>query len=101
LPAPQIRGCSEKNTIAEKFEAMSRRGIMNSCMKDFWDIRLLFRQFDFDGPTPAAAITETFTVRHTVVPSDPAAFTEAFIGDEAKQSHRSWRQKPLKPASSN
>jgi len=86
LPAPQIRGYSKESTIAEKFEAMVRRGIMNSRMKDFWDIRLLSRQFDFDGRTLAAAITETFTARHTVIPSDPVAFTEAFIRDEAKQS---------------
>ena len=86
LPAPQIRGYSKESTIAEKFEAMVRRGIMNSRMKDFWDIRLLSRQFDFDGRTLAAAITETFTARHTVIPADPVAFTEAFIRDEAKQS---------------
>jgi len=86
LPAPQIHGYSKESTIAEKFEAMVRRGIMNSRMKDFWDIRLLSRQFDFDGQTLAAAITETFTARHTVIPSDPVAFTEAFIQDEAKQS---------------
>ncbi len=86
LPAPQIRGYSKESTIAEKFEAMVRRGIMNSRMKDFWDIRLLSRQFDFDGRTLAAAITETFTARHTVIPSDPVAFTEAFIRDEAKQT---------------
>lgn len=86
LPAPHIRGYSKESTIAEKFEAMVRRGIMNSRMKDFWDIRLLSRQFDFDGQTLAAAITETFTTRHTVIPSDPVAFTEAFIQDEAKQS---------------
>jgi hypothetical protein len=86
LPAPQIRGYSKESTIAEKFEAMVRRGIMNSRMKDFWDIRLLSRQFDFDGRTLAAAITETFTARHTVIPSDPVAFSEAFIRDEGKQS---------------
>ena len=86
LPAPQIRGYSKESTIAEKLEAMVRRGIMNSRMKDFWDIRLLSRQFDFDGQTLARAIKETFTARHTVIPSDPVAFTESFILDEAKQS---------------
>jgi len=86
LPAPQIRGYSKESTIAEKFEAMVRRGIMNSRMKDFWDIRLLSRQFDFDGKTLAAAIAETFAARHTIIPADPVAFTEAFIQDKTKQS---------------
>jgi len=47
---------------------------------------LLSRQFDFDGRTLATALTETFTARHTVIPSDPVAFTEALIRDQAKQS---------------
>lgn len=57
---------------------------MNSRMKDFWDSRLLSRQFDFDGKTLAAAIAETFATRHTVIPADPVAFTEYFIQDETK-----------------
>jgi len=86
MPAAQVHGYSKESTIAEKFEAMVRRGIMNSRMKDFWDIRLLSRQFDFDGKTLAAAITETFAARHTAIPPDPVAFTEAFIEDKTKQS---------------
>ncbi|MBN1615646.1 MAG: nucleotidyl transferase AbiEii/AbiGii toxin family protein, partial [Deltaproteobacteria bacterium] len=77
---------SKESTIAEKFEAMVRRGIMNSRMKDFWDIRLLSRQLDFDGKTLAAAIVETFAARHTAIPSDPVAFTKTFIEDKTKQS---------------
>lgn len=86
MPEPQIRGYSKESTIAEKFEAMVRRGIMNSRMKDFWDVRLLSRQFDFDGGILSAAIAETFAARHTVIPSDPVAFTETFIQDKTKQS---------------
>ena len=84
LPAPQVRGYSRESTIAEKFEAMVRHGVMNSRMKDFWDIRLLSRQFDFNGKTLAAAIAETFSKRHTDIPADPIAFTETFIKDETK-----------------
>ena len=75
LPAPKVRGYSRESTIAEKFEAMVRLGVMNSRMKDFWDIRLLSRQFDFDGKTLATAIVGTFSKRHTDIPADPIAFT--------------------------
>lgn len=85
FPAPKIRGYSRESTIAEKFEAMVRHGVMNSRMKDFWDIRHLSRQFDFDGQTLATAIAETFAARRTAIPVDPVAFTEAFIRDETKQ----------------
>ena len=84
LPAPQVRGYSRESTIAEKFEAMVRHGVMNSRMKDFWDIRLLSRQFDFDGKTLATAIVGTFSKRHTDIPADPIAFTETFMRDETK-----------------
>jgi hypothetical protein len=84
LPAPKIRGYSKESTIAEKFEGMVRRGIINSRMKDFWDIRLLSQQFDFDGKILAAAIEKTFSKRHTLIPIDPIAFTETFMKDETK-----------------
>ncbi|MDQ5988415.1 MAG: hypothetical protein CSYNP_04175 [Syntrophus sp. SKADARSKE-3] len=82
LPAPLIHGYSKESSIAEKFEAMVRLGSLNSRMKDFWDVRLLSRQFDFVGKTLAAAIQETFTARHTPIQANPIAFTEAFSQDK-------------------
>jgi len=41
LPAPKLRGYTKESTIAEKFEAMVKLGILNSRMKDFFDIWLL------------------------------------------------------------
>jgi hypothetical protein len=35
LPAPRLRGYSRESTVAEKFEAMVKLGILNSRMKDF------------------------------------------------------------------
>jgi predicted nucleotidyltransferase component of viral defense system len=84
FPAPQIRGYSRESTIAEKFEAMVKLGIMNSRMKDFWDLWLLSQHFDFDGKTLAEAIVKTFSTRHTAIPADPIAFTPAFIRDAQK-----------------
>ena len=84
LPAPKIHSYSRESAIAEKFEAMVKLGIMNSRMKDFWDIWLLSRQFDFVGETLADAIVRTFSTRHTVIPSVPMAFTPAFAQDVMK-----------------
>lgn len=63
LPAPHIRGYSRESTIAEKFEAMVKLGILNSRMKDFYDIWLLLRHFDFKGPILSEAISKTFPTR--------------------------------------
>jgi len=70
--------------VAEKFEAMVKLGIMNSRMKDFWDIWLLSRQFDFTGQTLADAVTKTFATRRTALPPLPVAFTPAFAQDAMK-----------------
>jgi hypothetical protein len=89
LPAPQLHGYSKESTIAEKFEAMVKLGILNSRMKDFFDIWLISRQFDFDGSILAKAITKTFSSRGTKIPAEPLALTDAFAEDVAKVNQ--WR----------
>lgn len=63
LPAPHLSGYSRESTIAEKFEAMVKLGILNNRMKDFFEIWLMSRQFDFDGTTLTEAISKTFSTR--------------------------------------
>jgi hypothetical protein len=53
-------------------------------MKDFYDIWLLSRQFDFVGAELAEAIRLTFKQRGTKLPSEIEAFTPLFI--ETKQT---------------
>ena len=53
-------------------------------MKDFFDIWLLSRQFEFNGRTLSDAIRETFSHRETEVSVSPVAFTKAFSDDPAK-----------------
>jgi predicted nucleotidyltransferase component of viral defense system len=89
LPAPRLRGYSRESTIAEKFEAMVKLGILNSRMKDFFDIWLMLRQFDFDGPTLSAAIMKTFSTRGTNIQTEPIALTNTFAEDTAKAAQ--WR----------
>jgi len=82
--APRLLCYSRESYIAEKFEAMVKLGVLNSRMKDFYDIWLLSRQFDFDGARLAEAIRLTFERRGTAQPMEIEAFTEPFI--EAKQT---------------
>ena len=87
--APKLRGHSRESAVAEKFEAMVQLGLLNSRMKDFYDIWLLSRQFDFDGATLAGAIEKTFTHRGTTVTPEPTAFSPAFATDASKVAQ--WR----------
>ncbi len=86
FPAPIIRTYSRESMIAEKFEAMVRLGVVNSRMKDFFDVWLLSRQFDFDRCILADAIRQTFQHRDTEVPENPIAFTDEFITNPAKEN---------------
>jgi len=84
-PAPKILGYNRETTIAEKLQVMVKLGEFNSRMRDFYDIWLLSRQFDFEGKVLASAIKNTFSNRDTEISPRPIAFTEAFAADSVKQ----------------
>jgi len=81
--APRLLCYSRESYIAEKFEAMVKLGLLNSRMKDFYDIWLLSGQFNFDGAKLTEAIRLTFERRGTAMPAGIEVFTGPFI--EAKQ----------------
>lgn len=84
FPSPRLLCYSRESSIAEKLEAMVKLGTLSSRMKDFYDIWLLSRQFDFDGGKLAEAIRLTFERRDTKLPLKMEAFTESFV--DAKQT---------------
>lgn len=86
LPPPHLHGYSKESTIAEKFEAMVKLGIINSRMKDFFDIWMLSRQFDFAGSTLASAIEQTFSIRATELKPEPIPLTNSFAEDITKSA---------------
>jgi hypothetical protein len=60
-------------------------GCANSRMKDFYDIWVLSRNFEFKGDPLARAIAATFARRKTEVPTElPDSLTTAFTEDPAK-----------------
>jgi len=89
FPPPELSGYSMESTIAEKFHAMVKCGILNSRIKDFHDIWMLSRSFDFRGAILAKAIETTFANRDTPVPVDPAVFDDSFPKDKDKNVQ--WR----------
>ena len=77
--APRLLCYSRESSISEKLEAMVKLDMLNSRMKDFYDIWLLSRQFNFDGAKLAEAIRRTFLQRGTVLPMEIEVFAEPFI----------------------
>ena len=85
LPAPRIPAYPVETVIAEKLQAMVALGMLNSRMKDFYDVRMILRQFSFEGPKLAEAIRATFKRRRTKIPkSIPTALSNEFAMDIEK-----------------
>ena len=87
FPAPQLRAYQRETVVAEKFEAMVQLGMANSRMKDFYDIQVLARDFDFDGKILSSAIRATFNRRQIPLPKElPVALTATFYDDPTKKT---------------
>ena len=84
--APHIRAYPRETVVAEKFQAMVSLGMLNSRMKDYYDLWTLACEFSFDGSILSSAIAHTFSRRQTQIPQElPLALTKEFSGDAAKQ----------------
>lgn len=85
FPAPRVRACPPETVVAEKLQAMVMLGIANSRMKDFYDLFVMARDFDFSGPTLTRAIKATFKRRKTEIPAEtPLPLTKKFSEHDAK-----------------
>lgn len=85
--APRLNAYPQETVIAEKFQAMVHLGMANSRMRDFYDLWVLARTFNFEGGVIAEAIRATFQRRQTQIPVDiPTALSTEFESDERKQA---------------
>lgn len=90
LPAPRVHAYSRESSVAEKLEAMISLGMINSRMKDFYDIWFMSQLFSFDGENLSNAITATFERRRTEVPNQSLSrLLSTFKQDQSKQ--RQWK----------
>lgn len=65
MSSPRIRAYSMESVVAEKVEAMVSLGLLNSRMKDFYDVWFLARAFEFQSVTLGDALIGTFDRRKT------------------------------------
>jgi hypothetical protein len=85
-PTPHLRAYPRETVVAEKLEAMVQLSMTNSRMKDFYDVAVLAKSFDFDGERLVRAIRATFERRRTPLPPwPPVAFTPVFADDATKR----------------
>jgi hypothetical protein len=87
MGAPRLLGYTPESAIAEKFQALVALDILNTRIKDFYDIWSLSRGMEFEGAILARAIAATFARRATPLPQQtPRGLTEEFSEDPTKQA---------------
>lgn len=86
MPEPQLRAYPRYTVVAEKLEALASLGMLNSRLKDYFDLWILARQSDFEGQLLTLAVAATFDRRGTEVPQGvPMGLSDEFIEDDQKQ----------------
>lgn len=65
FPAPILMAYPKETVGAEKLEALTVLGLLNSRIKDYYDLALLSRLYSFDGQVLVDAIRSTFQHRGT------------------------------------
>lgn len=79
---PRLRIYPWETVVAEKYQALVELGMTNSRMKDFFDLRYMARQLEFEGGVLSVAIRSTFERRKTALPESlPVAMTPSFTQD--------------------
>jgi hypothetical protein len=87
MPAPEVRAYRMETSIAEKFEAAATLGLLNTRMKDYFDVWHLAKGFAFEGQAISESIRATFERRAKVLPATPTVgFTAEFWSDPRRQA---------------
>ncbi|MBI4502889.1 MAG: nucleotidyl transferase AbiEii/AbiGii toxin family protein [Gemmatimonadetes bacterium] len=90
FPAPRLRAYPPEAVVAEKFEALVKLGMINSRLKDFYDLWYLLSRLGLEPDRLGSALAATFARRRTLLPAEiPAALTPSFFDDLARR--RQWK----------
>ena len=79
----------KETVVAEKLEALTKLGLLNSRMKDYYDLAFISRLYSFDGAVLVEAVRATFRHRETPIEIDPIGLTQTYYADSARSLQ--WR----------
>ena len=90
LNPPRLGAYHVYTVIAEKLEAIVSLGMVNSRLKDYFDLQVLLEREQLDERVMAEAVRRTFARRSTPLPQQvPLGLSNAFGDDQGKQGQ--WR----------
>lgn len=86
MPAPHLRVYPRYTVVAEKLEALTSLGMLNSRMKDNFDLWVLAKYSEFDRQILIQAVAATFDRRQTGIPHGvPIGLSDEFANDSLKE----------------
>lgn len=85
---PKLKAYSIESVISEKLEAMVKHSVLNSRMKDFYDIYIISKDRMIKGEILSQAIINTFKSRKSEITENIVAFSPQFYQDSIK--HKQW-----------
>ena len=90
LNPPRLGAYPVYTVIAEKLQAIVSLGMVNSRLKDYFDLQVLLMREELDEQVLAEAVRRTFAVRSTPLPQQvPLGLSNEFGEDPDKQAQ--WR----------
>jgi hypothetical protein len=96
-PKPCIQIYLVETVIAEKVEAVISLDLLNSRLKDYFDIWFLSETMSIDGAVLSQALRETFEQRKTKLHMLPDAFFEEFNTAQNRRQWEAMKNKSLDP----
>lgn len=84
FPPPVLRAYPKETVVAEKLEALVVLGLLNSRIKDYYDLALLAQLYPFEGTILVGSMNSTFRHRRTAMEANPVGLTNAFSSDPAR-----------------
>lgn len=87
LPAPRLRTYPMYTVVAEKVHAIALLGMVNSRMKDYFDLSVLLDRETLDIDLLSQALKATFDRRGMSIPAElPVGLTDEFANDPSRQA---------------
>lgn len=87
MPEPALLGYTLETVIAEKLESVVKLALVNTRMKDFYDLWTILREHEIQPSKLSIAIHEVFANRKTPL-KPPIAFTAEFYDN--KETQKRW-----------
>ena len=86
MPKPTLCAYPRYTVVAEKTEALIKLAMANTRLKDYFDLWVVSKHLDFDGPLLQQAIAATLERRKTEIDRDPVGLSDDFANDRGKRT---------------